>query len=88
MGVDDRRGLVQNGYRYLQLGAFSNPRSAQNLRDSVAELVSAPVSVTPVDVDGQRLSRVRLGPVDDADELQRLRSLLMEQGFNAGLALP
>ncbi len=58
------------------------------MRDAVASLVSVPVTVSPVDVGGRRLSRVRVGPVADGEELNRLRALLMTRGYSPGLALP
>ncbi|WP_439102317.1 septal ring lytic transglycosylase RlpA family protein [Congregibacter sp.] len=87
-GVDDRRDSDTGAYRYLQLGAFANPATAQGLRDSVAEMVSVPVNVTPVDAGGQRLHRVRVGPVADGEELRYLRDMLMTRGNSPGLALP
>ena len=87
-GIDDRRAASGGEYRYLQLGAFANPSAANSLRDSVAALVVVPVNVTPVDSGGQRLHRVRVGPVADGAELQRLRALLMTRGYSPGLALP
>jgi rare lipoprotein A len=88
VGVDDRRDTDEGDYRYLQLGAFASEQSAQNLRNTVAELVSVSVTVTPVDIAGQRLNRVRLGPVEDRKQLLRLRELLMTRGYSPGLALP
>lgn len=87
-GIDDLRDSETGEYRYLQLGAFANSATANSLRDSVAAMVSAPVSVTPVDVGGQRLNRVRVGPVADGDQLRYLRDLLMTRGYSPGLALP
>lgn len=87
-GVDDRRGRDQEDYRYLQLGAFASEDSALDLRNAVAALVTVPVTVTPVDVGGRRLNRVRLGPVDSGAELTRVRNLLVTRGFSPGLALP
>jgi rare lipoprotein A len=87
-GIDDRRGQGAGAYRYLQLGAFASEDTALHMRDSVAALVSVPVIVSPVDVGGRRLSRVRLGPVADGAELNRLRELLMTRGYSPGLALP
>ena len=87
-GVDDRRESEYGAYRYLQLGAFANPASAQSLRDSVAAMVTVPVEVSPVDVGGRRLNRVRVGPVADGRQLQRLQNLLMSRGYTPGLALP
>lgn len=87
-GIDDRRGSASGSYRYLQLGAFSNVQTANSLRDEVDALVTLPVSVSPVDVAGQRLHRVRVGPVANGDQLEQLRHLLMTRGFTPGLALP
>jgi rare lipoprotein A len=87
-GVDDHRGNAYGSYRYLQLGAFANPASAHSLRDAVAALVSVPVEVSAVDVGGRRLNRVRVGPVADGKQLQRLQNLLMTRGYSPGLALP
>lgn len=87
-GVDDLRDSDTGEYRYLQLGAFASPEAANSLRDSVAAMVSAPVNVSPVDVGGQRLNRVRVGPVADGEQLRYLRDLLLTRGFSPGLALP
>ncbi|MEM1403665.1 MAG: septal ring lytic transglycosylase RlpA family protein [Pseudomonadota bacterium] len=87
-GVDDRRSEADGEYRYLQLGAFASMSAATSLRDSVATLVAAPVNVSPVDVGGQRLNRVRVGPVADGKELRRLQQLLVTRGYTPGLALP
>lgn len=87
-GVDDRRGRDSGEYRYLQLGAFANAGAANHLRASVAELVGVPVEIMPVDVGGQRLNRVRVGPVADGSELRALRAMLLSRGYSPGLALP
>lgn len=87
-GIDDQRAKEEGAYRYIQLGAFANPTAAESLRDSVAEIVEFPVTVTPVDMSGQRLSRVRVGPVADGAQLYRLRDMLLSRGFTPGLAMP
>ncbi|MEO1078410.1 MAG: septal ring lytic transglycosylase RlpA family protein [Pseudomonadota bacterium] len=87
-GVDDRRDNTYGEYRYLQLGAFASMTAAEHLRESVAELVSVPVEITPVDVGGRRLSRVRVGPIADGEELQTLQNMLVTRGYSPGLALP
>ncbi|MEM6300456.1 MAG: hypothetical protein AAF749_01870 [Pseudomonadota bacterium] len=46
------------------------------------------MTVTPVDMSGQRLSRVRVGPVADGAQLYRLRDMLLSRGFTPGLAMP
>ncbi|MEM1142222.1 MAG: septal ring lytic transglycosylase RlpA family protein [Pseudomonadota bacterium] len=86
--VSDRRSEQDESYQYIQLGAFANPEAAEKLRSSVAELVDFPVTVTSVDRSGQRLNRVRVGPVADGDQLYRLRDMLVSRGFTPGLAVP
>ena len=87
-GVDDRRDSTYGEYRYLQLGAFASTTAAEHLRETVAELVTVPVEITPVDVGGRRLSRVRVGPIADGKELQTLQNMLTTRGYSPGLALP
>jgi rare lipoprotein A len=87
-GVDDRRAFDSGEYRYLQLGAFENESAAQHLQQDVAGLVTAPVQITPVDVGGRRLSRVRVGPIADGDQLRAVQSMLISRGYTPGLALP
>ena len=87
-GVDDRRDSASGEYRYLQLGAFENETAAMHLQEDVSGLVAAPVEITPVDVGGRRLTRVRVGPVADGEELRALQSLLISRGYTPGLALP
>jgi len=87
-GVDDRRSNPQGQYRYLQLGAFANAAAAQRLRAEVAALVPLPVFVSPVDVGGSRLNRVRVGPASNGEELQRLRDVLLARGYSPGQPLP
>ncbi len=87
-GVDDRRAFDSGEYRYLQLGAFENESAAQHLQEDVSGLVTAPVEITPVDVGGRRLSRVRVGPIADGDELRAVQSMLISRGYTPGLALP
>ncbi|MFN2288425.1 MAG: septal ring lytic transglycosylase RlpA family protein [Chromatocurvus sp.] len=86
-GVDDRRDSVGR-YRYLQLGAFASPAAADNLRAAVAEVVPVPVTVSPVEMSGKRLNRVRVGPLADGRQLSQVRQLLLTRGFSPGQALP
>jgi rare lipoprotein A len=86
-GVDDLRDS-SGKYRYLQLGAFSSAAAADSLRAAVAEVVPVPVTVTPVDREGQRLNRVRVGPLADGRQLTEVRQLLLTRGFTPGQPLP
>lgn len=86
-GVDDRRDSAGR-YRYLQLGAFASPAAADNLRAAVAAVVPVPVTVSPVQMSGKRLNRVRVGPVADGRQLSEVRQILLTRGFSPGQPLP
>ncbi|MFN2328981.1 MAG: septal ring lytic transglycosylase RlpA family protein [Chromatocurvus sp.] len=86
-GVDDRRES-DSEYRYLQLGAFASPAAADSLRAAVADVVPVPVTVSPVEMSGKLLNRVRVGPLADGRQLNEVRELLLTRGFSPGQALP
>lgn len=87
-GVDDRRGTTLGSYRYLQIGAFGSEAYARQLRDELSNLVSAPVSISPVASGGSTLYRVRVGPMDDPGLLSQVQKQLTDGGYNAGQPLP
>jgi rare lipoprotein A len=87
-GVDDRRNSVGGSYRYLQLGAFGAEFSAQQLRTQLQGLVSAPVTISPVQSGDKMLYRVRIGPVSSGEELLEVQQTLIDNGYNSAQALP
>ena len=87
-GVDDRRNTVGGSYRYLQLGAYGADSSAQRLRAELQGLVSAPVTVSPVQSGEKILYRVRVGPVASGEELLEVQQILKDNGYSAAQALP
>lgn len=59
--------------RYLQVGAFAELDSARRLTNRLQGLTSRPVFIRTVDsAAGGVLHRVRIGPLQDAGEIQRL----------------
>lgn len=87
-GIDDRRGSPLGNYRFLQLGAFGSENSAERLRTELAALVTSPVAVSPVDSASGRLYRVRIGPVDSPEELDRVQRRLADNGYTGAQLLP
>ena len=87
-GVDDRRLISGDRYRYLQVGAFGNQQAALQLRDRLLAQLAAPVEVSPVQADGAMLYRVRIGPVEDNTELEAMQKLLEQRGYGTGQQLP
>ncbi|MGC2854160.1 septal ring lytic transglycosylase RlpA family protein [Novispirillum sp. DQ9] len=64
---------------YVQAGAFSD---ADNVRRLEAQLNGvAPVVVTPVEIDGRKLLRVRLGPIASDAEAERVLAAVQAQGL-------
>lgn len=57
---------------YLQVGAFSSDVAAEQLRVRLQNVVNAAVFVSPVQQNAQTLHRVRLGPLANHDEAQRV----------------
>lgn len=64
---------------FIQAGAFAVPENAQRARSRFSALAN--VEVTNVAVNGTPLYRVRLGPVANAEEADRLLSRLVGSGF-------
>ena len=87
-GVDDRRDAPGGHYRYLQLGAFGSEVSAERLKGELERLISSPVFISPVAIDGGLLYRVRVGPVADARELAAVQARLQASGHGSGQPLP
>jgi rare lipoprotein A len=67
---------------YLQAGAFSESGNAQRLRERIASLGGAEVRVHEAVVEGQRLFRVRLGPLSDVAQADRLSAQMVATGMD------
>ena len=65
-----------DGGLYLQVGAFASTQAAEQLRRQLQSMVSAPVFVSPVQMNSNTLHRVRLGPVESHDEAEKLMETL------------
>lgn len=88
VGVEDRRDDTYGMYRYLQLGAFGKEATARTLMQELQALLSAPVFISQVDAGGTLLYRVRVGPVDDTNQLLALQQQLQDSGYDSGQPLP
>lgn len=70
--VENDQGAGAGSGVFLQVGAFANPDAAQLLRDKLSSMTAAPVFVSSVVHQQQVLHRVRLGPIESADEAARV----------------
>jgi rare lipoprotein A len=65
---------------YLQAGAFSEQANAQRLLTRLASLDGAVVRLHEAVLDGRRLFRVRLGPLADVAQADRLAAQIVAMG--------
>jgi rare lipoprotein A len=68
-----------SGGRYLQAGAFSDLRAAQRLSDRLRDITTRPVFIRSIQADStrQQLHRVRVGPIADPVEIQRITEMMV-----------
>ena len=87
---ESRGKLAAERYRYLQLGAFKSLQTAERVSRKAGDRQGweYPVAITEVDISGQRLHRVRVGPFDDPSALQRAQDILEAGGYSALIRLP
>ena len=73
---------------YLQAGAFQNQTDAENLKAKIA-FAGFEANVRPVNLpDKGTLYRVRLGPYKSADEVNRIKTTLSQNGMSAVVVKP
>ncbi len=73
---------------FIQAGAFSDPKNAQRLADKLRGGGYGKVFVRDNEIAGRRMYRVRIGPVPDVAEFDRIVADLERVGINdAHLAL-
>ncbi len=66
---------------YLQVGAFHNRTYAENLKQRLMPMLSAPVNIMRSLDASQELYRVQIGPLADADSAQIVNAKLKEIGM-------
>lgn len=70
---------------FLQAGSFQNAPDADNLKARLA-LVGIEASIQTTNLPDKGMwHRVRVGPYTDVDELNRIRSILKQNGVDAAL---
>jgi cell division protein FtsN len=80
----DKAGAPAELY-FVQAGAFQNPADADNLKARLA-LIGLMASVEPTNLpDRGTWYRVRLGPYNQLEELNRVRATLAQNGLDASL---
>ena len=73
---------------FIQAGAFSDPKNAERLMEKLRDGGYGKVFVRDNEIQGRRMYRVRIGPVPDVAEFDRVVAALERVGINdAHLAL-
>lgn len=79
----DSKPLAANATYFLQAGSFSNPDDAEKLKARLAlQGIEAGIQTAAIPDKGV-WHRVRTGPYKNADEMNRARSLLKQNGVEA-----
>lgn len=82
-GAPATPAAAPSGNQYvLQAGSFSRYPDADRVKAQLA-LIGITATVQPVTVDGIEYHRVRIGPISDPEELDRLRSRLRQEKIEA-----
>lgn len=69
---------------YLQVGAFRDQSDAENVRAKLA-LIDVESRISTKNSEGDHLYRVRIGPFDNVDEMNRTRSKLVENSIDVAV---
>lgn len=64
---------------YIQAGAFANKNNADRVKSRLSAI--GDVTVTPIPVNGRELFRVRLGPIENVSDADRLLAQVVRAGF-------
>lgn len=69
------------GHAFVQAGAFADPGNANQARARLTEI--GPVVVSPLNVDGRPMYRVRIGPLPPGENAERVRLATARAGYPA-----
>jgi rare lipoprotein A len=78
----------RSDYRFLQVGSFGEEQSARALQKQLAAQVSARVDVSEFQSGDKTWFRVRIGPVQDRQQLQKIQAQLAQLGYLNVRAMP
>lgn len=75
---------ADKGRYLLQVGAYENPAEADAMRAKLA-LGGFEASISKRERDGKTLHRVRIGPINSTEEMNRIRASLMQNGIETSV---
>lgn len=83
--VKDNALIVKKDSYFLQMGAFQNEADADNMKAKLALQGFEAVVQTATIPEKGVWHRVRVGPLSDIDQINKIRSELIAGGFNTDL---
>ncbi len=83
--IKDSAATVKKDSYFLQVGAFPNEADADNMKAKLALLGFEAVVQTATIPDKGTWHRVRVGPLSDVDQINKIRGDLTTNGFNTDL---
>ncbi len=77
------------GGEYLQVGAFGSRQAAERQVQRVQDMTTRPVFIRSVETDnaGQNFYRVRVGPISDSAELDRITEAMLDADLGRPLVV-
>jgi len=84
--LDTDTSHATNNY-YLQLAAFSQRQLAENLREQLLAQKITPIIIATFDHENATLYKVRVGPLDSAQQLKAIETRLSELGYTQSLLI-
>ena len=89
-GTDDWRGWPDSEYSQLQVAAFQSLEAAEALAEAIGEVLPDPslVTISELSMPNGALYRVRVGPLDDNQAVEAVRSQLIAHDFPDAQPLP
>ncbi len=66
---------------YLQVAAFSNSQNAETLRTRLQDMTTSSIHVSRATKEQQDIYRVRIGPIQNISEADRMSKLLASKGL-------
>lgn len=79
--------LAQTPKLYLQLGAFSDPLNAENLKGRIQDYTSAKVRIKDGEYRDAPIYRVQIGPLKGVGESDKLQALLKRDGLGTAITV-
>ncbi len=83
--IKDNPTTIKNDSAFLQVGAFQNEADADNMKAKLALQGFEAVVQTASIPDKGIWHRVRIGPLRNIEQINKVRSNLKDNGFNADL---